>query len=93
MSESDYERWCKIIAVTPSANNVTKLANQTQLAKASETVAQVVLPDTAENIIARAYMRLQCADVPRELWHWEVCQILGSPRTTAETSATKEAGL
>lgn len=27
--------------------------------------------------LARAYMRLQCADVPRDHWHWEVSQILG----------------
>jgi len=27
-------------------------------------------------VIARCYMRLQCADVPREPWHWEVCKTL-----------------
>lgn len=29
-----------------------------------------------QEIIARCYMRLQCADVPREPWHWEVCTTL-----------------
>lgn len=28
------------------------------------------------NDMARVYMRLQCADVPRDPWHWEVCSIL-----------------
>lgn len=33
------------------------------------------------NDLARAYMRLQCADVPRDPWHWEVCAMLngGAP--------------
>lgn len=30
-----------------------------------------------EDLCARAYMRLQCADVPREPWHQEVSQMLG----------------
>ena len=29
-------------------------------------------------VTARCYMRLQCADVPREPWHWEVCTTLDS---------------
>lgn len=29
-----------------------------------------------QEVIARCYMRLQCADVPREPWHWEVCATL-----------------
>jgi hypothetical protein len=31
---------------------------------------------------ARAYMRLQCADVPRGPWHWEVSEILRHTETT-----------
>jgi len=40
------------------------------------------MTDDALERMARAYMRLQCADVPRDPWHWEVCEILnatGSP--------------
>ncbi len=29
-------------------------------------------------LMARAYMMLQRADVPRDPWHWEVCTILNS---------------
>jgi hypothetical protein len=61
-------------------DNVAKFANQSELAKARETVSKVVIPDVPEQIIARAYMRLQCADVPREPWHWEVCTILQTPQ-------------
>jgi hypothetical protein len=63
-------------------NNVVKFANQDELAKARETLSAVRVPDLPAEIIARAFMRLQCADVPREPWHWEVCQILQTPQVT-----------
>jgi hypothetical protein len=43
-------------------------------------------------VIARCYMRLQCADVPREPWHWEVCTTLdntGIPSLHVETCVLK----
>ncbi len=71
-----------------NGSNVVKLANQDELAKARETLSKVVVPDLPAEIIARAYMRLQCADVPREPWHWEVSQILQTPQMTGnETPA------
>jgi hypothetical protein len=62
--------------------NVVKFADQNELAKARETLSKAVIPDVPEQIIARAFMRLQCADVPREPWHWEVCQILQTPQVS-----------
>jgi len=41
-----------------------------------------------EETIARAYMRLQCADVPRGPWHWEVSQML-QPYLPAEPSLSR----
>jgi hypothetical protein len=32
----------------------------------------------ANERLARAYMRLQASDVPRDPWHWEVSKILHS---------------
>ncbi len=70
---------------TSKTDNVVKLANQEELAKARATVSAVLVPDLPAEIIARAFMRLQCADVPREPWHWEVCQILQTPQVPDET--------
>jgi len=45
-----------------------------------------------QQVIARCYMRLQCADVPREPWHWEVCTTLdntGAPSLHAEPGSSK----
>lgn len=61
-------------------DNVVKFADQHELAQARESLSRAVIPDVPEQIIARAFMRLQCADVPREPWHWEVCQILQTPQ-------------
>jgi len=36
-----------------------------------------------DDLMARAYLRLQCADVPRDPWHWEVSKMLGP---TSESS-------
>jgi hypothetical protein len=73
--------------------NVVKLANQDELAKARETLSKVVVPDLPAEIIARAYMRLQCADVPREPWHWEVCQILQTPQVPTDETVVCVAGM
>jgi hypothetical protein len=37
-----------------------------------------------EELCARAYMRLQNADVPRDPWHWEVCGILNLASPTSD---------
>lgn len=63
-------------------DNVVKFADQNELTKAREVVSRLVIPDVPQEIIARAYMRLQCTDVPREPWHWEVCQILQTPQVS-----------
>jgi hypothetical protein len=86
--KTDYDKWCDIILGDAPANNVAKFANQKELAKARESIATLVLPDTAESIIARAFMRLQAADVPRDEWHWEVCQILNSPQVGSAVETT-----
>ena len=46
--------------------------------------------DTLEENRARAYMRLQCADVPRDPWHWEVSEILSHSGANAPSLAPKE---
>ena len=45
--------------------------------------------DQLRQDMARAYMRLQCADVPRDPWHWEVCRMLGPAHETAVAPAAR----
>jgi hypothetical protein len=68
------QAWCPL-------GQVVKMANQQELARARETIMSAPpIPDLPQEIIARAYLRLQAADVPREPWHWEVSQILQTPQ-------------
>lgn len=42
--------------------------------------------EDVEQLLARAYNRLQCADVPRDPWHWEVSGMLSGDSSAPETS-------
>lgn len=79
------------VLLPSNQDNVLKLANQAELKKARETISAVLVPDLPAEIIARAFMRLQCADVPREPWQWEVCQILQTPQVTPDETSGCEA--
>ncbi len=43
-----------------------------------------------EELRDRVYMRLQCADVPRDPWHWEVSTMLVTPNTALAGSPSSD---
>ena len=60
---------------------------QKRLDRIDDKWPHVTEAEQLREVIARCYMRLQCADVPREPWHWEVCTTLdntGAPSLHAE---------
>lgn len=46
--------------------------------------------DMMSNNIARAYMRLQCCDVPRDPWRWEVCTMLDNTGACSRVETSRE---
>lgn len=59
----------------------------------SDLLRYVAATENDPEIRARALMRLQCADVPREPWHEEVCEILRTDAHSLPNRSPREVAI